>query len=63
VEQWLAARQLGWGDVEATFYTDSINDLALMEKVAHPVATNPDAKLRQTAAERGWRILDLWPQP
>ena len=62
VEQWLAARQLGWHDVEATFYTDSINDLALMEKVTHPVATNPDTKLRQTATERGWRILDLWPQ-
>ena len=31
VEQWLAARQLGWDDVEATFYTDSMNDLALME--------------------------------
>jgi HAD superfamily hydrolase (TIGR01490 family) len=62
VEQWLAVRQLGWHDVEATFYTDSINDLALMEKVAHPVATNPDAKLRSLAQARGWRILDLWPQ-
>ena len=63
VEQWLAARQLGWGDVEATFYTDSINDLALLEKVAHPVATNPDAHLREIAQKRGWRILDLWTHP
>ena len=63
VEQWLAARQLGWADVEATFYTDSINDLALMEKVAHPVATNPDDALRQIARERNWRILDLWTRP
>ncbi len=62
MEQWLAARRLGWHDVEATFYTDSINDLALMERVAHPVATNPDAKLRAIAQERQWRILDLWPQ-
>jgi HAD superfamily hydrolase (TIGR01490 family) len=60
VEQWLAARNLGWADVESTFYTDSINDLALMEKVTHPVATNPDDRLRAIATERGWRILDLF---
>jgi HAD superfamily hydrolase (TIGR01490 family) len=63
MEQWLAARNLGWADVEATFYTDSINDLALLEKVAHPVATNPDPRLREIARERGWRILDLWTHP
>ena len=60
VEQWLAGRNLGWADVESTFYTDSINDLALMEKVTHPVATNPDDRLRAIAAGRGWRILDLF---
>ena len=60
MEQWLAARNLGWGDVETTFYTDSINDLALLEKATHPVATNPDERLRALAAERGWRILDLF---
>jgi HAD superfamily hydrolase (TIGR01490 family) len=38
VAQWLAERGLDWGDVESTFYTDSINDLTLMEKVDHPVA-------------------------
>ncbi len=61
VEQWLAARNLSWAQVEATFYTDSFNDLALMEKVAHPVATNSDERLRKLAEERNWRILDLWP--
>ncbi|HSV55275.1 MAG TPA: HAD family hydrolase [Burkholderiaceae bacterium] len=60
VEQWLRARELGWADVRSTFYTDSINDLALLEKVDHPVATNPDDRLRTLAAERGWRILDLF---
>ena len=60
MEQWLAARNLGWGDVETTFYTDSMNDLALLEKATHPVATNPDERLRALAAERGWRILDLF---
>jgi phosphoserine phosphatase len=60
VEQWLAARQLGWTDADITFYTDSINDLPLMEKVHHPVATNADERLRAIATQRGWRILDLF---
>jgi HAD superfamily hydrolase (TIGR01490 family) len=60
VAQWLAARQLGWADVETTFYSDSMNDLALLEAVDHPVATNPDLRLRAIAAERGWRILELF---
>ena len=60
MEQWLADRQLGWGDVESTFYSDSMNDVPLLEKVDHPVATNPDPRLRALAQERGWRILDLF---
>jgi HAD superfamily hydrolase (TIGR01490 family) len=60
MEQWLAARQLGWADVDSTFYSDSINDLPLLEKVRHPIATNPDDRLRALASERGWRILDLF---
>lgn len=60
VEQWLAERGLDWADVELTFYSDSINDIALLERVDHPVATNPDARLRAIAAGRGWRILDLF---
>ncbi|MEI8028329.1 MAG: HAD family hydrolase [Comamonadaceae bacterium] len=60
VAQWLARRNLTLADVESTFYTDSINDLSLMENVTHPVATNPDERLRAIAIERGWRILDLY---
>ena len=60
VEDWLAARGLNWASVEATFYSDSVNDLPLLEQVAHPVATNPDAPLRTLATQRGWRILDLF---
>ena len=60
VEQWLSSRKLTWTDVESTFYTDSINDLSLLEKVSHPVATNPDERLRALATERGWRILELF---
>ena len=64
MEHWLAERQLSWGDVESTFYSDSMNDVPLLEKVDHPVATNPDARLRTLAQERGWRILDLFtPHP
>ncbi len=60
VAQWLADRQLGWDEVEIWFYSDSLNDLALLEKATHPVATNPDERLRALAVERGWRILDLF---
>ena len=60
VTQWLEARGLDWLDVETTFYSDSLNDLPLLERVEHPVATNPDPRLRTIALERGWRILDLF---
>ncbi len=60
VAQWLESRGLDWEDVEATFYSDSINDLALLEKVQQPVATNPDTALRAIAKARGWRILDIF---
>ena len=60
VAQWLSQQGLDWGDVEMTFYSDSMNDLPLLEKAHHPVATNPDARLRQLATERGWRILELF---
>ena len=60
VADWLGQKGLDWGDVEMTFYSDSTNDLPLLEKAHHPVATNPDARLRQLATERGWRILELF---
>jgi len=41
------------------FYSDSHNDLPLLERVAHPVAVNPDEILTDTAQERGWPILQL----
>ena len=60
MEQWLAERQLDWTKVESTFYSDSTNDVPLLECVNHPVATNPDPRLRALAESRGWRILDLF---
>lgn len=59
--QWLHVRGLDWGMVHTTFYSDSINDLPLLEKATVPVATNPDARLRAIATQRQWRILDLFP--
>jgi len=41
---------------EATFYTDSVSDLPLLERVAEPVAVNPDPRLSRIAEKRGWRI-------
>jgi HAD superfamily hydrolase (TIGR01490 family) len=61
VEQWLAARQAGWDDFDRiTVYSDSINDLPLLERATHPVATNPSAALEAVATERGWAILRLF---
>ena len=44
----------------STFYSDSINDLPLLEKVTPPVATNPDDRLRAVAEQRGWPTLNLF---
>jgi len=61
VEQWLAAHQAGWNDFDRiTVYSDSINDLPLLERATDPVATNPSAALEAVAAERGWRFLRLF---
>jgi HAD superfamily hydrolase (TIGR01490 family) len=60
VEAWLAERDLRLDQVHCTFYSDSINDLPLLEKVNVPVATNPDERLREVAVARGWRILELF---
>jgi HAD superfamily hydrolase (TIGR01490 family) len=60
VGQWLAEMGLALGRVErSTFYSDSPNDLPLLEAVSHPVATNPAPALRALALERGWPVLDL----
>ena len=61
VEHWLAAQQAGWDDFDRiTVYSDSINDLPLLERATDPVATNPSAALEAVAAERGWRFLRLF---
>lgn len=44
---------------ETWFYSDSHNDLPLLELVDHPVAVDPDAILKQTAVEKNWPIISL----
>ena len=46
VTDWLASQGLDWSQVSATFYSDSTNDLPLLEKVQVPVVTNPDVDFR-----------------
>jgi len=61
VGQWLAAGGSGWRDFERiSVYSDSLNDLALLEQATDPVATNPSPDLAAIARERGWRILNLF---
>jgi phosphoserine phosphatase len=61
VEAWLQALGHQWGDFDdVLFYSDSTNDLPLLEEVSHPVATNPSPALEAVARERGWPILRLF---
>jgi HAD superfamily hydrolase (TIGR01490 family) len=65
------AKQLG-ADLSASYaYGDSLSDLPMLESVAHPVAVNPDPRLRRIARERRWAVerwrpeegLDRFPPP
>jgi HAD superfamily hydrolase (TIGR01490 family) len=57
---WLSRRGLAWAQVERSwFYSDSINDLALLEAVSDPVVVDPDPRLRSIAAQRGWPVRSL----
>lgn len=61
VQDWLAGLGLSLDGFERCwFYSDSPNDLPLMDVVSDPVATNPSESLRSIAQERGWPILDLF---
>jgi HAD superfamily hydrolase (TIGR01490 family) len=62
VHQWLAQSSCQWSDFErTTFYSDSTNDLPLLERVSDPVATHPSPALEAIAVQRGWRILRFLP--
>ncbi len=61
LRQWLSSQDLPWEATleNACFYSDSHNDLPLLELVGKPVAVDPDPILHRTAQERGWPILSL----
>jgi len=60
LESWLAERGESLKNVlKSTFYSDSRNDLPLLEQVGHPVAVDPDAALRAHAGLRGWPVISL----
>ena len=60
VDAWLARLGLARAGFEATwFYSDSINDLALLSAVSNPVAVRPDERLRGHAQQAGWPIRSL----
>jgi phosphoserine phosphatase len=61
LENWLQTQNLSWEQLsQSYFYSDSINDLPLLQKVTHPIATNPDSKLRAEAEKNNWSVLELF---
>ncbi|MFN0299365.1 MAG: HAD family hydrolase [Burkholderiales bacterium] len=60
VEQWLQSLGRTLASYRAVwFYSDSANDLPLLERVSHPVAVDPDERLAAIASARGWPIISL----
>jgi HAD superfamily hydrolase (TIGR01490 family) len=60
LEEWLAGRGSSLARfAESWFYSDSLNDLPLLDRVSHPVAVDPDATLRARAERSGWPIITL----
>lgn len=56
---WLAAQGLALADCDSTAYSDSINDLPLLQAVNHAVVVDPDPKLAPLAAQAGWPVLHI----
>jgi HAD superfamily hydrolase (TIGR01490 family) len=60
LDEWLGGRGRRLADfAESTLYSDSHNDLPLLERVSRPVAVDPDEKLAARAKERGWAVISL----
>jgi HAD superfamily hydrolase (TIGR01490 family) len=60
LDEWLAGLGRRLADFEAsTCYSDSHNDLPLLERVTRPVAVDPDESLAREAARRGWERISL----
>jgi HAD superfamily hydrolase (TIGR01490 family) len=60
LDEWLAAMGRRLEDFpDSSFYSDSHNDLPLLERVRRPVAVDPDPQLAAEAARRGWPVISL----
>ena len=59
LQAWLAAQGQTLADWHSQFYSDSMNDLPLLQQVSEPVVTNGEPRLLAIAAQRGWRTLSL----
>lgn len=59
LHEWLAARGHGLARLRSTAYSDSINDLPLLEAVDVPVTVDADPRLAAIARARGWREVQL----
>jgi len=60
VEAWLAGQERRLADfAQSSFYSDSHNDLPLLERVSRPVAVDPDPALAAEASRRGWPVISL----
>ena len=59
LNQWLAARNTTLEQLETWFYSDSHNDIPLLEKVTHAYAVDADAKLQGHAQTQGWDICSF----
>ena len=57
LNEWL--EQTGKNLAGSYFYSDSHNDLPLLERVAYPIAVDPDDQLRAIAGERDWEVISL----
>jgi HAD superfamily hydrolase (TIGR01490 family) len=63
VQEWLAGMGRSLADFGVSFfYSDSVNDVPLLEQVTQPIATNPSPALRAIAERQGWQVLDLFGQ-
>jgi HAD superfamily hydrolase (TIGR01490 family) len=62
LNDWLAARGQSLAGLESWAYSDSINDLPLLEAARRPHVVDPDARLAAVAAVRGWPVLNLHPR-
>ena len=59
LKQWLENSNGIHSLANSTFYSDSINDLPLLEAVQNPIAVDPDDALLQVSQKRGWKVISL----